>query len=345
MSGASDEIDRHVLRRYDIVQKLGKGAYGIVWRALDKKTKDVVALKKIFDAFQNSTDAQRTFREVVFLQEMKGHEHVITLKNVMKADNDRDLYLVFEHMETDLHAAIRANILGDVHKQYIMWQTLKALKFMHSANLLHRDMKPSNLLLNSDCLMKVADFGLARSFSPKAKPTEPVGGDATGEMEVMEDVLDEPTAFTDYIATRWYRAPEILLGSSSYSEAVDMWGAGCILGEILAGKPVFAGSSTIQQLELICGLIGKPEWDLAQCQRVSPYTRAMLADLNVESKEAGTAAAWEKAFPNASRDALDLLQQLLKFSPFERISASQALKHAYLHSFHDDFVERRRRAV
>ena len=89
-------------RRYDIVQKLGKGAYGIVWRAQDKKTKDVVALKKIFDAFQNSTDAQRTFREVMFLQEMRGHEHIITLLNVMKADNDRDIYLVFEHMETDL---------------------------------------------------------------------------------------------------------------------------------------------------------------------------------------------------------------------------------------------------
>merc|ERR1719171_2736527 len=83
----------------------------------------------------------------------------------MKADNDRDIYLVFEYMETDSHAAIRANILGDVHKQYIMWQTLKALKFMHSAKLLHRDMKPSNLLLNSDCLMKVADFGLARSLT------------------------------------------------------------------------------------------------------------------------------------------------------------------------------------
>ena len=84
MSGASDEIDRHVLRRYDIVQKLGKGAYGIVWRATDKKTKDIVALKKIFDAFQNSTDAQRTFREVMFLQEMKGHEHIISLLNVLK---------------------------------------------------------------------------------------------------------------------------------------------------------------------------------------------------------------------------------------------------------------------
>ena len=144
---------------------LGRCADGIVWRAVDKKTKETVALKKIFDAFQNATDAQRTFREVMFLKEMAGHEHIVSLLNVLKADNDRDIYLVFEHMETDLHAAIRANILGDVHKQYIMWQALKALKFMHSANLLHRDMKPSNLLLNSDCLMKVADFGLARSFN------------------------------------------------------------------------------------------------------------------------------------------------------------------------------------
>ena len=90
----SEEIDRHVLRKYDILQKLGKGAYGIVWRAVDKKTKETVALKKIFDAFQNATDAQRTFREVMFLQEMKGHEHIVSLVNVHKADNDRDIYLV-----------------------------------------------------------------------------------------------------------------------------------------------------------------------------------------------------------------------------------------------------------
>jgi serine/threonine protein kinase len=106
---ASDEIDRHVTRKYDIVQKLGKGAYGIVWRATDRRTKDVVALKKIFDAFQNATDAQRTFREVMFLQEMKGHEHIVSLLNVLKADNDRDIYLVFEHMETDL---VRARATG-----------------------------------------------------------------------------------------------------------------------------------------------------------------------------------------------------------------------------------------
>ena len=181
----SEEIDRHVLRKYEIIQKLGKGAYGVVWRAHDKKTKETVALKKIFDAFQNATDAQRTFREVMFLQEMCGHEHIITLLNVLKADNDRDIYLVFEHMETDLHAAIRANILQDIHKQYIMWQSLKALKYMHSAELLHRDMKPSNLLLNSDCLMKVADFGLARSLR---------------EGDIAEGT---ETVLTDYVATRW----------------------------------------------------------------------------------------------------------------------------------------------
>ena len=110
---ASDEIDRHVTRKYEIVQKLGKGAYGIVWRATDRKTKDVVALKKIFDAFQNSTDAQRTFREVMFLQEMKGHEHIVSLLNVLKADNDRDIYLVFEHMETDLVRRCACQRLGE----------------------------------------------------------------------------------------------------------------------------------------------------------------------------------------------------------------------------------------
>ena len=117
----SDDIDKHVSRRFEVQQKLGKGAYGIVWKALEKKTKEQVALKKVFDAFQNSTDAQRTYREVVYLLQMD-HENIIKLNSVIKADNDKDLYLVFEYMETDLHATIRANILEEIHKQYIMYR-------------------------------------------------------------------------------------------------------------------------------------------------------------------------------------------------------------------------------
>jgi mitogen-activated protein kinase 15 len=202
----SEEIEAHVLKKYEILQKLGKGAYGIVWKAIDRKTREIVALKKNFDAFQNATDAQRTFREILFLQELSGHENIIRLLNVIRAENDRDIYLVFDYMETDLHAVIRANILEEIHKQYIIYQTLKCLKYMHSADVLHRDLKPSNILLNAECHIKVADFGLARSIASKESDSQPL--------------------LTDYVATRWYRAPEILLGSTKYTKGVDMWSLG-----------------------------------------------------------------------------------------------------------------------
>eukprot|EP00002_Diphylleia_rotans_P025365 TRINITY_DN5009_c0_g1_i1.p1 TRINITY_DN5009_c0_g1~~TRINITY_DN5009_c0_g1_i1.p1 ORF type:complete len:261 (-),score=55.44 TRINITY_DN5009_c0_g1_i1:1214-1996(-) len=236
----SEDIDQHVLRKYTILQKVGKGAYGIVWKAIDNKTKQLVALKKIFDAFQNATDAQRTFREIMFLQELNGHSNIVQLLNVIKAENDKDIYVVFEYMDTDLHAVIRAGILEDVHKQYIIYQCLRALKFMHSGQLLHRDLKPSNLLLNGECQMKLADFGLARSIAGFQNPS-----------------LNTPV-MTDYVATRWYRAPEIILGSTKYTRGVDMWSIGCILGEMLGGKPIFPGTSSTDQIAKIIEVTGQP---------------------------------------------------------------------------------------
>mmetsp|Transcript_132934 Transcript_132934/g.323072 ORF Transcript_132934/g.323072 Transcript_132934/m.323072 type:complete len:363 (-) Transcript_132934:546-1634(-) len=306
-----EEIDRHVLRKYEIQQKLGKGAYGIVWKTVDKKTRDTVALKKIFDAFQNSTDAQRTFREIMFLQEVNNHDNIIRLLNVLKAENDRDIYLIFEYMETDLHAVIRANILEDVHKQYIMYQLFKALKFMHSAELLHRDIKPSNLLLNSECQVKVADFGLARSMALMNK-----------------DLADRPV-LTDYVATRWYRAPEILLGSTKYTFGVDMWSCGCILGELFRGQPVFPGTSTMNQLDRIIQLTGKPtEEDLLAIQ--SPFAESMLESLPCTSSN-----TTRELIPNTSEHAFDLLHKLLDINPDKRIIADAALRHPYLSQFHN----------
>ena len=105
-----EEIESHILKRYELLNKQGKGAYGVVFKAMDKKTHETVALKKNFDAFQNATDSQRTYREIMLLQELNGHENIIRLLNVIKAENDKDIYLVFEYMETDLHTVIRANI-------------------------------------------------------------------------------------------------------------------------------------------------------------------------------------------------------------------------------------------
>jgi len=315
----SEDIDKHVSRKYEIVQKIGKGAYGIVWKAVDKKTRETVALKKIFDAFQNVTDAQRTFREIMFLQELSGHENIIKLLNVLKADNDKDIYLVFEYMETDLHAVVRANILEDIHKQYIIYQLLKALGYMHSGNVLHRDMKPSNLLLNSECLVKVADFGLARSIN-----------DIDGE-NAQNPVL------TDYVATRWYRAPEILLGSTKYTKGVDMWSIGCILGELLNGKPIFPGTSTMNQLDKIMEVTGIPsQEDIESIQ--SPFAGTMLERITPTNARPNQNSLQEM-FPTASPDALDLLKQLLNFNPSKRITAEKALQHAYVAQFHNEADE------
>lgn len=307
----SEEVDKHVLHKYEIGQLLGKGAYGVVWKAIEKKTRQTVALKKIFDAFQNATDAQRTFREIMFLQELHDHPNIVTLLNVLKADNDNDIYLVFEYMETDLHAVIRANILEDVHKQYITYQLLKALKYMHGGGVIHRDLKPSNLLLNSECFLQVADFGLARSIAALESPDSP------------------SPVLTEYVATRWYRAPEILLGSTNYTKGVDIWSVGCILAELFSGSPIFPGSSTMNQLDRILQITGFPsEEDIESIN--SAFTNTMLDSLPKQSNQ----AKLSDLFPHVSQDALDLISKCLLFNPSKRISCEEALEHPYLADFH-----------
>lgn len=310
----TEEIESHIYKKFEILQKLGKGAYGIVWKAIDKKTKKTIGLKKVFDAFHNSTDAQRTFREVMILQELHSHENIIKLLSCIKAENHKDLYLVFEYMETDLHKVIKAKILKNVHKRYIIYQLLKGLKYMHSGAIIHRDLKPSNLLLNSECLLKIADFGLARSVLQKKKNESPL--------------------MTEYVATRWYRAPEIVLGSNRYSKAVDIWSVGCILGELLVGKALFPGKSTLNQIEVILEVIGKPCYgDVMSIE--SENALSVINSIGVRKKK-----NFGEHFGVLDFDTLDFLERCLAFNPKKRMTVEECLEHPFVAQFHDPIEER-----
>ncbi|XP_040909321.1 mitogen-activated protein kinase 15 [Toxotes jaculatrix] len=310
------EVEEHISLKYEIKKRLGKGAYGIVWKAVDRQSGEIVAVKKIFDAFRNRTDAQRTFREIMFLQEFGDHPNIVRLLNVIRAQNDKDIYLIFEYMDTDLHAVIKkGSLLKDIHKRYVMYQLLKAVKYLHSGNVIHRDQKPSNVLLDTDCVVKLCDFGLARSLN-----------------QIQEDSGNP--ALTEYVATRWYRAPEILLGSSRYTKGVDMWSLGCILGEMLLGKALFPGTSTINQIEKIMSAIPHPspedilsiksEYGSSVIQRMLLKPQVPLEDL---------------LQPSVPPDALDLLRGLLVFNPDKRLTAEEALQHPYVARFHNPAKE------
>ena len=145
-----DTIDRGVLKCYDIVKKLGKGAYGQVWKAKDKKTLSFCAIKKLYDAFRNPTDAKRAYREIKYLQKMD-HPNIIKLFGYYCPSNSRDIYMSLEYVEADLNIALKNGLLKELHKHYIFYQVVNAVHYLHSAKLMHRDLKPSNILINENC--------------------------------------------------------------------------------------------------------------------------------------------------------------------------------------------------
>ncbi|KAH7513884.1 mitogen-activated protein kinase homolog MMK2 [Ziziphus jujuba] len=289
------------------IRPIGRGAYGIVCAAVNSETHEEVAIKKIGNAFDNRIDAKRTLREIKLLRHMN-HENVIAIKDIIrppKKETFNDVYIVYELMDTDLHQIIRSDQqLTDDHCQYFLYQLLRGLKYVHSANVLHRDLKPSNLLLNSNCDLKIGDFGLART---------------TSETDFM----------TEYVVTRWYRAPELLLNCSEYTAAIDVWSVGCILGEIMTREPLFPGKDYVHQLRLITELIGSPD-DASLGFLRSDNARRYVKQLPQCRKQQFAAR-----FPNISSGAVDLLEKMLVFDPNKRITVDEALCHPYLSSLHD----------
>ncbi|KAJ9518933.1 hypothetical protein QJQ45_026224 [Haematococcus lacustris] len=301
------EIDE----RYVPIKAIGKGAYGVVCSAKFTPTGEKVAIKKIGNAFENLTDARRTLREIKLLRHLK-HDNIIAVKDIMKPvsrDKFNDVYLVYELMDTDLHQIIRSQqTLTNEHFQYFIWQILRGLKFVHSANVLHRDLKPSNLLLNASCDLKICDFGLARTSSEK-------------------------NFMTEYVVTRWYRAPELLLSCEHYTAAIDMWSAGCILAELLGRRPLFPGKDYVDQLKQIIKMLGAPsDEDLT-------FISSVKARAYIKALPASERVNFAKKFPEADPLAIDLMEKMLEFDPRKRIDVCAALKHPWLAQLHDELAE------
>ncbi|CAK8534894.1 unnamed protein product [Lathyrus sativus] len=288
--------------RYKILEVIGKGSYGVVCAAIDTHTGGKVAIKKIHDVFEHNCDAIRILREVKLLRLLR-HPDIVEIKRIMLPPSKRefkDIYVVFELMESDLHQVIKANNdLTREHQQFFLYQMLRALKFMHTANVYHRDLKPKNILANANCKLKVCDFGLAR---------------------VAFNDTPTTTFWTDYVATRWYRAPE-LCGSffAKYTPAIDIWSIGCIFAEVLTGKPLFPGKSIVHQLDLITDLLGTPPTEIIAGVR-NEKARKYLMDMRKKLP-----VPFELKFPDADPLSLRLLQRLLAFDPKDRPTAQEAL--------------------
>mmetsp|Transcript_12070 Transcript_12070/g.15656 ORF Transcript_12070/g.15656 Transcript_12070/m.15656 type:complete len:427 (-) Transcript_12070:56-1336(-) len=320
---SSDNLSQHdfvvkgtpfrLSNRYKVISSIGAGAYGVVVSAIDLHTNQNVAIKKIPHVFDDLVDGKRILREIKLLRHLN-HENIISMRDILKPpslDSFEDVYIVSCLMETDLNRIIYSQQkLSNDHIQYFIYQTLRALKYIHSAGVLHRDLKPSNLLLNADCDLKVCDFGLSRG------------------------VDDDQAALTEYVVTRWYRAPEIMLSHTMYTYAIDVWSVGCILGELLGRRPMFPGDDYIHQIRIITDKIGTPsDEDLLSFVK-STKARKFMKDQGFKPPQ-----DFKRTYPNADPAAIDLLQRMLTFNPAKRITVQDALKHPYLASLSNEADE------
>ncbi|KAF8448677.1 kinase-like domain-containing protein [Boletus edulis BED1] len=309
---------------YEFVKELGQGAYGCVVAARHKRSGEGCAIKKITNINTKASPltrilTKRCLREIRLLHHFRGHKNITCLYDMdivfQPSGNFDEVYLYEELMEADLHAIIRSGQpLTDAHFQSFLYQTLCGLKYIHSANVLHRDLKPGNLLVNADCELKICDFGLARGYTPGGGTSKSAGNQGF---------------MTEYVATRWYRAPEIMLSFANYTTAIDVWSVGCILAELLGGKPIYKGRDYVDQLNQILHYLGTPSEDTLR--RVgSPRAQDYIRSLPIKPR-----VPFATLYPHANPLAIDLLSQLLCFDPAKRISCEQALNHPYLQVWHD----------
>ncbi|KAF6109986.1 male germ cell associated kinase [Phyllostomus discolor] len=283
------------MNRYTTMRQLGDGTYGSVLMGKSNESGELVAIKRMKRKFY-SWDECMNLREVKSLKKLN-HANVIKLKEVIR-ENDH-LYFIFEYMKENLYQLMkdRNKLFPESVIRNIMYQILQGLAFIHKHGFFHRDMKPENLLCMGPELVKIADFGLAREL--RSQPP-----------------------YTDYVSTRWYRAPEVLLRSSVYSSPIDLWAVGSIMAELYTLRPLFPGTSEVDEIFKICQVLGTPkksDWPEGyQLASAMNFRFPQCVPINLKT-----------LIPNASNEAIQLMTEMLNWNPKKRPTASQALKHPY----------------
>jgi len=286
---------KRILDLFQKLEKIGEGTYGVVYKAKDRQTGKVVALKKIRLDTDTEGVPSTAIREIALLRELS-HPNIVQLLDVIHS-NTR-LFLVFEYLNQDLKKYMDTCTTVDMAlvKSYL-YQLLSGIAYCHSHRVLHRDLKPQNLLIDTEGNIKLADFGLARAFGLPVR------------------------SYTHEVVTLWYRAPEILLGCKIYSTAVDVWSIGCIFVEMITRNALFPGDSEIDQLFKIFRMLGTPN------ETVWPKV-SNLKDFKSDFPK-WQPQSFEKVVPNLEQSGIDLINQLLVYKPSRRISAKNAMHHPF----------------
>ncbi|KAG0164184.1 Mitogen-activated protein kinase [Apophysomyces sp. BC1034] len=300
--------------RYRIIRKVGSGAYGTVCSAHDEQEDRYCAIKKVYKVFDKRLITKRCLREIKLLQHFNGHPRIIELfdMDIVDPKSFNELYLVFNCMEASLHDIIHSDQpLDIVHGQWFLYQLLSGLNYIHAADVIHRDLKPANILVNRDCDIKICDFGMARGYS------------------VSENI----GSMTEYVTTRWYRAPEIMISPHNYSKLIDVWSVGCIFAEIIGRKVLFKGQDYVDQLYKILEILGLPSdisfWD--PCESVAAHIQQLCT---IEGQPPPQQPIdFSTLFPHCPPDGIDILQQLLQLDPHLRIPVGEALSHPFVRPF------------
>ncbi|EIM22450.1 cyclin-dependent kinase 5 [Wallemia mellicola] len=294
------------MQNYIQLEKLGEGTYASVHKGRSRLTNEIVALKEIHLDAEEGTPST-AIREISLMKELK-HPNIVRLHDVIHTETK--LMLVFEYMDQDLkkymdshgnRGALEPNTIRS-----FMYQLIKGTGFCHENRVLHRDLKPQNLLINKRGELKLADFGLARAFGI------PVN------------------TFSNEVVTLWYRPPDVLLGSKTYSTSIDVWSAGCILAEMISGVPLFRGRDNNDQLNAIIKVVGTPSDDVLR--RIA----AESPEIQLRNFPRYPKVAWQTLYPTAHPLALDLLDKLLQFDPIRRLSCEDALRHPYFTAAFND---------